>query len=233
MDELPYYNISEKDKFMNFIYNHIDKNGTRLKFDNKFNGPFYPNCIPKTVTTVIFGKEFNQPLITIDENNFVERLLPDSVTCLEFIDGSKYNQPLIINNIKVLPNSITKLVLSSRFNQPLIVSNIPVLPCFLEILSFGSYYRYYSLSDFNQPLSVDDVRAIPDTLHSLYFSYLYTPILEGELSNSLRNFNVGHTELQKEDIVLPYTIERVNITNYFVYGKKYILSCPMIKSAII
>lgn len=110
-----------------------------------------PGCLPDSLTHIVFGRRFNQPL--------APGVLPAHLVKLKFgynmcdnnsyifdheTYGSKFNQPL---NLDTLPNSLTHLCFAFRssFDQPIatrtMISETNARNC-LNIL-FSNDYRLY------------------------------------------------------------------------------------------
>ena len=127
----------------------------KVKFGTDFNQPVtyqtdssqngkYPTLLPNSLTHLIFGHEFNQPVDNLpqsltylkfewDFNQPVDNL-PESLIYLSF--GENFNQ-----TVDNLPNSLTDLEFGYHFNHP--VDNLPQS---LTHLKFGN--------DFNQLLII-------------------------------------------------------------------------------
>ncbi len=130
---------------MNFFVdvNNLPKSLTHLTFGYEFNQSV--DNLPNTVTHLTFGFHFNHSIDKLPKNlthltfgfmfNKPIHNLPEGLTHLEF--GSHFNLP--INN---LPNGLTHLTFSGYFNQ--LVDN---LPNNLTHLKFGIYF--YKLVDLN------------------------------------------------------------------------------------
>ena len=108
-----------------------------------------PNCIPNSVTHLIFGYYFNQPLLP--------NIIPNNVTHLTF--GENFNQQLLPNCI---PNSVTHLTFKFRFNQSLlnITSNLDELylsEIFIKQLSHNFKKLYLINNDDEKYLFFENV----------------------------------------------------------------------------
>jgi hypothetical protein len=108
---------------------------TELAFADEYKLPL----VPRSVTTLLFGSQFNQPLDV--------GALPQSLTELTF--GHTFNQTIGAN---ILPRSLTSLTFGARFNQP-IRSN--VLPQSLTRLVFA--WKYECGNGFDQLIQAGDL----------------------------------------------------------------------------
>ncbi|EFA86133.1 hypothetical protein PPL_00694 [Heterostelium album PN500] len=104
--------------------------------------------IPESVTSLTFGRHFNQPILV--------GMLPRSLVCLEF--GSDFNSKIYR---RAIPNSLRTLIFGYSFNQP-----IKKLPSGIEVLTFGD--------SFNQPI---DGRVLTKTMKSLSLGLQYKQLL--------------------------------------------------------
>lgn len=107
---------------------------TKISPSEYVDGPIDNEIVEKMKQTnkVIFGNEFNYPVIN----------LPNSITTIRFSGGS-FN-----HSLDNLPVGIKELTLNSRFNQPL-----DYLPYGLEVLKFQSG-SIFSHSLDNLPLTI-------------------------------------------------------------------------------
>ncbi|KAN0003179.1 hypothetical protein ACTFIZ_009324 [Dictyostelium cf. discoideum] len=160
-----------------------------LKLGDQINQPLF-SIIPKNVTNLEFGHDFNQKLdnetiippnvktlkFANDFNKFLNNSIPKSVTSLTFNSitnltfGAKYNQEL---RPESLPKCLKQLKFGTDFNQKL---QPGVLGNEIEDLIFGN--------DFNQTLGILG-KILPCSIKTLLISRNYTPIIDNSFSKVL------------------------------------------------
>lgn len=224
-----------KDKIYNLLYDENDitpktlyqfTNLIRLQFNDKFNKSI-KDCIPTTVTSLVFGESFNQPLMNINNDSTVYYYIPLSLECLilsgdfnqEFLaplpDSLKYlgllgifNKPLSYidcygNKKPVIPNNLINLHLGSCFNQN--IQNC--LPYNLKFLHLGK--------NFNQPLKYFDINILPDNLKYLRLGYCFNQDLNNCLPQNLVKLSLSSKPINFDHQCLPKSIRTLHFCGSF------------------
>jgi len=144
--------------------------------------------LPPTIKKIEFYDCYNHPL---PEN------LPDSITMIEFGDGSSFNHPLP----EKLPSSLTILQLGYSFNHPLPKK----LPSRLDHLIIGN--------SFNHPLPEN----LPDSLRNLHFcgNSGFRQKLPDKLPKYLKGLFLGCEYNHEITQQLPDTLEELNFGSFY------------------
>ena len=187
--------------------------------------------LPDCLTHLTFGINFNQPVTYQTEssqNGKSPTLLPNSLTNLEFVYGSQFNQP--VNN---LPRSLTYLAFGCEFNQP--VNNLPRslthlmfaeyskfnqpvdnLPESLTHLKFGDFFnQQFDISDEDSPTGKSSI--LPNSLRYLEFGeYFNQPV--DNLPNSLTHLTFGINFNQPVDNI-PESLTHLIFTECSIFNQ--------------
>ena len=86
----------------------------------------------------------------------ISKYLSDNGRVLKFPDN--FNQPLVIDGIRCIPDSVQQLSFGHYFNQPLAIDGIHCIPDSVQQLEFGYY--------FNQPINEYD---LPPSITKIIF----------------------------------------------------------------
>ncbi|KAK5577480.1 hypothetical protein RB653_002421 [Dictyostelium firmibasis] len=180
------------------ISNVLPKFLTSIKFGKLFNEIIPKHVIPNSVKTIIFGYRFNKPL--------EEGVLPSSLTSIEF--GNTFNQSL---NGNWLPANLKSLKFGKEFNHP--IEGIDYLQKSLTTLILPI--------DYKSEIKFKMVAASPQTLSSSSsslngnFEYIYNSF-SNSIPNSITKLKLDNLFNQplKPDL-LPNSITSI------IFGKYY------------
>jgi hypothetical protein len=185
-----------------------------ITFGDEFNETIIRDNIPESVTSLTFGKNFNNG----GERLIIKNNLPTELTSLTF--GDKFNN----NNLPIsggdLPERLTSLTFGKNFNNGRQPMGANVLPENLTSLTFGERF-----SNGRQPM---DDNVLPKKLTSLTFGDDFDDgklILHpgNPLSNSSNNFlppeiitlNFVSFDKIMSSTFLPKTLTTLNLGNSF------------------
>ncbi|EFA78540.1 hypothetical protein PPL_09192 [Heterostelium album PN500] len=158
-----------------------------LLFGDTFNQIIEPETLPKCLRKLVFGRDYNQPLVIGS--------LPNSLETLVF--GFKFNQLI---QPKILPPNLKELKFGRNFNQPF---ESETLPPTLRALNFGGHFNRELLpgflpqsiksirfgKEFNQPI----IDILPTSLKELKFSTMFNQqVPPGILPPRLKTLKFGN-----------------------------------------
>ncbi|KAM9977299.1 hypothetical protein ACTFIR_011158 [Dictyostelium discoideum] len=182
--------------------------------------------IPSSVTSITFGKSFDQ-IIEIGE-------IPISVTNIQF--GSIYNKPLKNGS---LPNSLKKITFGLYWNQQLKPNDIPnsceeiifgdfydkpltndLLPTNLKSITFGKYFnKSIPLNLFSNTLQLSHIsfsdhfnkkiqpNTLPNTILNLKFGKLYNHSFNNNTNNNNDDDDIEYS--------IPLNLKRIKFGKHF------------------
>lgn len=199
-----------------------------------------PIIFPKKLKRLDLSEFDDCDLYSVKNNNhdkMITKLIPDSVKYLGL--PKRFNKPLIVDEVKMLPNSLLEFCTGSDFNQNIItpVNGKSVFP--EGFTSFGSGYRFNQVLsfpssivdltlglDFCQPLYCDGISFLPDGIKCL--TLYISDITENTKYNNTKYNNTKYNDTNHDDKkqiieVLPDSIEKLTL---FISNKaSLILSC--------
>jgi hypothetical protein len=187
--KLEFYNNFDKDILSKSI---IPNSITRLKFNRLFTSLILPNCIPDSVTDLIFEKftldlqinSIPKSVISLKFGEFFGRysyeddiydytkIIPNSVKYLTL--GNFFDLEAIVPGF--IPNSVTHLIFAENFESNIIPGFIPNS---VTHLTFGRYFNN------------DITDCIPNSVTHLTFGYCFNKNIKGCIPNSVTHLIFG------------------------------------------
>jgi hypothetical protein len=164
-----------------------------------------PEHLTKNLTTMVFNKEYNQPLtnlypylthITFDEKfNQSINNLPISVDTILFVSNSQFNQPVDLSASRV-----KQITFGNNFNQP-----IDKLSPELKILHLGTSFDH-------------KIENLPPKLEKLYLSEFRNNF--GELPESLNQISI---KIENQCYAIPKEFSSISFFKYILFEDKKLI----------
>lgn len=222
------YVYSDKgyDENYDIIFNKLDDE-IELVLPDNFNEPLSENSFPENLTSLVFGKYYNQVLTkkTLPINlkylvlgdSFNKKINPNDLpdTLISLTLGKYFNQYLDVGS---LPSSLLYLKIGEKFNKDILEK---VLPDKLITLEFDKF------SCFQKKIKKN---ILPNSIKKLVFGNKYNQrIKPNRLPSELKYFILGREYLHDLNNVLPNKVKYLEVGfNYVHYFDNIPLSLEII-----